>query len=171
MGEPVIVVEYDPHWPELFAELRDRLTAVLGDLALSVEHVGSTSVPGLSAKPTIDIDVVVADRSVVPDAIAALARLGYVHEGDLGVAGREAFRNPPGVPKHHHHLYVCPADSPQLKAHLVFRDHLRTHPDAMRQYGELKRALAERFGEDRAGYTEAKSEFIARVMTEAMRSS
>jgi GrpB-like predicted nucleotidyltransferase (UPF0157 family) len=171
VGQPVIVVEYDPHWPELFAELRGRLIAVLGDLALSIEHVGSTSVPGLPAKPTIDIDVVVADQSVVPDAIAALARLGYVYEGDLGVTGREAFRNPPGVPKHHHHLYVCPADSPQLKAHLVFRDHLRTHPDAMRQYGEMKRALAGRFGEDRVGYTEAKSEFIAHVMTEATRPS
>src|SRR5271168_241502 len=106
MTNPVIVVDYDLQWAEVFAELRSTLAAALGGLAVAIEHVGSTAVPGLPAKPIIDIDVVVPSPAKVPEAIARLATIGYVHQGDLGIAGREAFASPPNTPAHH--LYVCP---------------------------------------------------------------
>ncbi|MNV51043.1 dephospho-CoA kinase/protein folding accessory domain-containing protein [compost metagenome] len=93
---------------------------------MTIEHVGSTSVPGLSAKPIIDMDVVVATRDDVKKAIQRLAILGYVHEGDLGAIGREAFIPPNGVPWHH--LYVCTIDNAEYKRHIMFRDYLKSHP-------------------------------------------
>jgi GrpB-like predicted nucleotidyltransferase (UPF0157 family) len=94
------VVDYDPRWPETFAHLRSPILTALGDLAVAVEHVGSTSVPGLAAKPVIDISIVVPEKSDVPTGISRLAILGYVHRGDLGIEGREAFANPSGLPMH-----------------------------------------------------------------------
>ena len=100
------VVDYDPCWPKTFERLRSRILTALRDVALSVEHVGSTSVPGLAAKPIIDISIVVAERSDVETGISRLATLGYVHRGDLGIDRREAFANPDGLPMHN--LYLCP---------------------------------------------------------------
>jgi GrpB-like predicted nucleotidyltransferase (UPF0157 family) len=124
----IIVVEYDPGWPEVFERLRSRVWAAVSDLALSVEHVGSTSVQGLAAKPIIDISVVVREKLDVPAGISRLATLGYVHRGNLGIDGREAFDSPEGFPKHN--LYLCPSDSPALANHLAVRDYFRAHPEA-----------------------------------------
>jgi GrpB-like predicted nucleotidyltransferase (UPF0157 family) len=137
---PIEVVDYDPSWPATFAAIRDRVGATLGPVAVAIEHVGSTSVPGLPAKPVIDIDVVVADRADIPVAVAPLAGIGYVHLGTLGVPDREAFRRPPDSARHN--LYVCPADGEGLRNHLALRRHLRTHPAAVVAYGALKRRLA-----------------------------
>lgn len=137
---PIEVVDYDPSWPATFAAIRDRTAAALGPVAVAIEHVGSTSVPGLAAKPVIDIDVVVADRADIPAAIAGLESIGYVHLGTLGVPDREAFRRPPDSPRHN--LYVCPAAGEGLRNHLALRRHLRTHPAAVAAYGALKRRLA-----------------------------
>jgi GrpB-like predicted nucleotidyltransferase (UPF0157 family) len=101
VGGPIVISEYDPAWPALFCELRDGLPAGLRMRARSIEHVGSTAVPGLAAKPIIDIDVVVADQPGVAEAIAMLAAAGYPHKGDAGVPGREAFDQPPHLPEHH----------------------------------------------------------------------
>jgi GrpB-like predicted nucleotidyltransferase (UPF0157 family) len=158
MSDPVVIAAYDPRWPARFAQLRDRLTAALGPLALRIEHVGSTAVPGLAAKPIIDLDVVVATPDDLPAVIGRLRPLGYTHEGDLGVPGRDAFAAPPGSPPHH--LYVCPAGSPALARHLALRDRLRADPAAARAYADLKRALADRFRNDRVAYTDAKTAFI-----------
>jgi GrpB-like predicted nucleotidyltransferase (UPF0157 family) len=99
MADPVVIVDYDPSWPATFEQLRDRLAATLGRLAVAIEHVGSTAVPGLAAKPIIDLDVVIADRIDLPAVIQRLRTLGYLHEGDLGVPGREAFTTPAGAPR------------------------------------------------------------------------
>ncbi len=163
----VTVVEYDPAWPARFAALAARAAAVLArppEVPARVEHVGSTAVPGLAAKPVIDLDVVVAPGDV-PRAIARLAALGYAHEGDLGLPGREAFRWPPGEPRHH--LYVCTPDAPAYRDHLLFRDHLRTHPDAAAEYAALKRALAARHAHDRDAYQAAKGAFVTAVTRRA----
>src|SRR5262245_12938232 len=122
MPEPVIIVDYDPHWRDLFDELRAPVAAALGDLAIGVEHVGSTAVPGLAAKPIIDMDVVVPSVTDIPEAIERLAILGYVHRGDLGIPGREAFISPAG--KARHHLYACPLGTDELRRHRSFRDYL-----------------------------------------------
>jgi GrpB-like predicted nucleotidyltransferase (UPF0157 family) len=152
--EPVVVVDYDPEWPRDFERLRARAAAALGDMALSIEHVGSTAVPGMVAKPVIDLDVIVRSSLDVSIAIERLRSVGYEHEGDLGVLGREAFQWPAGEPRHH--LYVCAADSDALRNHLLFRDYLRSHPDAAERYGDVKRKAAREFGDDRQGYFEAK---------------
>ncbi len=165
MSVPVIVVDYDPAWPRLFEGLRDRVVAALGDLVVAVEHVGSTAVPGLPAKPIVDLDVVILTAAELPAAIERLATLGYVHRGDLGIPGREAFSRPLDTPPHH--LYVCAWDSAELRRHLLFRDYLRTDPEDARAYGALKRQLAARFRDDREAYTEAKSAFVAEILRRA----
>ncbi len=157
----VVVLDYDPSWPEVFEKLRLRVSGALSDIATVIEHVGSTSVPGLAAKPVIDMDVVV-DPQEVPVGIAKLSELGYKHRGDLGISGREAFRPPVGSPKHH--LYLCPSDSPALANHLAIRDYLRTNPSAVKTYGQLKIRLAQEFPQDIDGYVEAKTDFLIRVL-------
>ena len=162
--QPVFMVAYDPEWPRRFGELRERIGAALGPLALAIEHVGSTSVPNLCAKPIIDLDVVVRAEDV-PEAIAAVEALGYRHEGNLGVNGREAFRWVAEFPEHH--LYVCPQGSPALERHLLMRDYLRKHAEAAREYAEVKRRLARKYSDNRAKYQLAKSEFVDALLEKA----
>ncbi|MFC0543216.1 GrpB family protein [Kutzneria chonburiensis] len=162
----ISIVAYNPRWPAVFASLRDGLVGPLRGLASHIEHVGSTAVPGLAAKDVIDLTAVVPSLDHLPAVIGRLAPLGYSHEGDLGVTGRHAFTTPAGAPAHH--LYVCAHDNPDFARVLAFRDYLRTHPDTARAYAELKYFLADRFRDDRAGYTAAKSAFISRIVTTAM---
>jgi GrpB-like predicted nucleotidyltransferase (UPF0157 family) len=134
------VVAYDPTWPARFEAIRERIAPRLADIAQSIEHVGSTAIPNLAAKPIIDIDIVVAEPRAVQAAIAVLESLGYRHKGDLGIEGREAFDRPEGT--HPHHLYVCLADTAALRNHLAVRRHLLTNPAAREAYGALKLRLA-----------------------------
>jgi GrpB-like predicted nucleotidyltransferase (UPF0157 family) len=156
------VVDYDPSWPQTFERLRSRIWTALTDVAISVEHVGSTSVAGLAAKPVIDISIVVPGKSDVQTGISRLATLGYVHRGNLGIEGREAFANPDGLPMHN--LYLCPRDSIALANHLAIRDYLRAHPETAREYGELKKRLAERFSYDIDGYIDGKTTMLAEML-------
>ncbi|MEV0261236.1 GrpB family protein [Streptomyces sp. NPDC050617] len=165
MDRPVQIVEYDPCWPVVFGRLAAVIREGLGPLLLRIEHVGSTAVPGLPAKPIVDMDAVIPAGADPADAIAALRSLGYTHEGDLGIPGREAFAAPEGTPEHH--LYVCAADSPELARHVAFRDFLRAHPGSARRYGELKRELASRHRGDRSAYTDGKSAFVSSTLVQA----
>jgi GrpB-like predicted nucleotidyltransferase (UPF0157 family) len=165
MTEPVVISDYDPEWPREFERLRTRALEALGELAVEVEHVGSTAVPGLAAKSVIDLDVVVRSATDVAEAIRRLGSVGYGHQGDLGAPGRHAFAYPEGEPRHH--LYVVVEGNAAHNAHIRFRDHLRRHPEDARTYAELKRALAASCGGDWAVYTEAKSEFIERILSDA----
>lgn len=158
MSEPVQIVEYNPSWVSMFEMIWNSVTPVLTDIVVSIEHVGSTSVPGLAAKPIIDIDVVVSSNAEVLIAIPRLESIGYVHQGDLGISGREAFIPPHGLPAHH--LYVCETNNAELKRHILFRDYLRNHPREAKKYGELKQDLAQRFRNDRVSYTNSKTKFI-----------
>ncbi|MGO9946998.1 MAG: GrpB family protein [Steroidobacteraceae bacterium] len=158
----ITVVDYDPSWPVQFEALRLRLAPAVGSIAAAVEHVGSTSVPGLAAKPIIDMDLVVESVADVMLAIERLKSLGYLHQGNLGIEGREAFASPSGPAAHH--LYVCVQGSTALENHLTIRDYLRLHADAAAAYGALKRGLAERFATDAVKYNEGKSEFLARLL-------
>jgi GrpB-like predicted nucleotidyltransferase (UPF0157 family) len=158
---PVVIVDYNPLWPEQFETLRARLAIALGGLALTIEHVGSTAVPGLSAKPILDIDVLLKSSRGLPLAISALSSIGYQHRGDLGIPGRDAFREPAGSLRHH--LYVCP-DNREYQRHITFRNHLRSHPEDASAYGILKRELAIRFRDDREAYNDAKSDFVERIL-------
>lgn len=158
----VIIEDYDPKWPLKFAALRARVAPALGQLAAAIEHIGSTAVPGLAAKPIIDIDVLLRSPADLARVIEILATLGYEHRGDLGVPGREAFRAPANsFPQH---LYVCPPDSQEYRRHLLFRDHLRAHPRDASAYAQLKRELATRHAADREAYNLAKTEFIEQIL-------
>jgi GrpB-like predicted nucleotidyltransferase (UPF0157 family) len=166
MMKPVVVVEYDPGWPELFQFFRARIANALGGLASAVEHVGSTAVPGLAAKPIIDIDVLLVSADALPAAIERLATLGYGHQGDLGIPEREAFLTPAGDSPHH--LYVCPPHSREFRRHLAFRDYLRSHPKEAKVYGDLKQALALRFSQDRDAYMAGKGECVTELLNRAL---
>jgi GrpB-like predicted nucleotidyltransferase (UPF0157 family) len=159
------VVDYDAGWPEVFERLRSEVWPVVRDVALSVEHVGSTSVPGLAAKPVIDVSVVVPTDADIPVVIERLATLGYVHRGNLGVEGRKAFASPDRLPIHH--LYLCPRDSLGLANQLAVRDHLRTHPETAKEYGDLKKRLARQFPHDIDRYIDVKTDLILKILRTA----
>lgn len=158
----IVVVDYDPAWPAVFEQLRSNVWPSVKEFALSIEHVGSTAVPGLAAKPVIDIDLVVPAQEQVAHAIEALTGLGYEHRGDLGVEGREAFGQPDGLRKHH--MYVCLEGTLSLINHLSVRDYLRTHPAAATEYGELKKRLAREFTHDIDAYIDGKTDFILEIL-------
>ena len=160
----IVVTPYNPEWPRWFEQIRVYVWPVLSDFALAVEHVGSTSIEGLAAKPIIDLDVVIPDDSYLLLAVERLGSLGYVHRGNLGIEGRDAFTPPQGLPRHH--LYVCPKDSLGLRNHLALRDYLRTHPEALVAYAQLKQQLAEQNPNDIDKYVEGKTEMILGFLRE-----
>ncbi len=162
----VVVLPYDEKWAQSFEEIKAELQAALGTLALRIEHVGSTSVKGLSAKPIIDIDVVIKDRSQLDAVISALRSLGYRHEGDMGIPGREAFKYDGKEHLQKHHLYVCAEDSEELRRHISFRDYLRSHPQAVEEYSRIKTEGAALFPYDIDSYIEHKSPFINGIYRE-----
>lgn len=166
LAKPIVVVDYDPEWPFIYESLRERIAEALAGLTAAIEHVGSTAVPNLAAKPVIDIDVLLKSDEMLSVAIRRLAGIGYVHQRDLGIADREAFLAPAGDSPHH--LYVCPPRSTEFRRHLAFRNYLRAHPADAQIYGELKRALAEQFREDRPAYGGAKSELVEALTLHAM---
>lgn len=159
----VIVVAYDPHWPENFDAIRREILTVLGELAVAVHHVGSTSVSGMSAKPIIDLDVEIRSRSDFPAVRDLLHDAGYLHEGDLGIRDREAFCYEGKSHLQKHHLYVCPSDSRELHRHLTFRNYLRTHPEAVREYSAIKEEAAKQNPYSIEGYMKYKNACIAEL--------
>jgi GrpB-like predicted nucleotidyltransferase (UPF0157 family) len=163
-GRSITVVDYDPAWPTQFEILRSIILSAVGDIAIAVEHVGSTSVPGLAAKPIIDIDVVVASAADVSVAIERLAAIGYEHRGNLGVEGREAFESPPEPPQRH--LYVCVQGGTALRNHLALRDYLRNNSNSTAKYGRLKKQLAALFPTDIDNYIDGKTDFVLAALRE-----
>ena len=157
----VRLAEPDARWPALFAVERERILRFCGGVAIRFEHVGSTSIPGLCAKPILDIAAGRAPDSALPDCIAALVRAGYEHRGERGVPGREFFCR--GEPRAYH-LHLVVEGGPLWRDYLAFRDYLRAHPEAVRAFAETKRALAARFGRDREAYTLAKTSPVEDVL-------
>ena len=167
MTDAIIIEEYDPGWPRSFEAIRARIASMIGRFAAGVEHVGSTAVPRLAAKPIIDIDVLLNSSEDLTKVIKELTHLGYAHQGTLGIRGRDAFKAPAhDLP---HHLYVCSPNCQEFVRHLAFRDYLRSHPGEAEEYARLKRYLSGRFSIDRDAYAEAKGEFIERVLRRARR--
>lgn len=159
------VVPYDAQWPAAFDRVSTTLREALAEVpGAEVEHVGSTSVPGLAAKPVLDVDVVV-DRAQVPTAVAALESLGYVHRGDLGVTDREAFGAPDQDPRRH--VYVCVRGTLHLRNHLAVREVLRRRADLREAYGRVKLALAAEPAMDIGTYLAGKSQVLQQVLAES----
>jgi GrpB-like predicted nucleotidyltransferase (UPF0157 family) len=161
----VIVQPYDKTWKSDFEKIKKEIEEAIGDLIIGIEHVGSTSVEGMSAKPCIDIDIVIEDYGVFDAVVDGLAMIGYIHEGDLGIRYREAFKYTDKPHLKTHHLYVCPKDSEELHRHITFRDFLRSHPDARKKYSEVKETAAKLFPCDIDRYIAYKSPCIEELYT------
>ena len=159
----VTVLPYNEGWRSDFEKIKNELENAIGDMVIAIEHVGSTSVQGMSAKPCIDIDVVIKDYSVFDIIVGKLADIGYIHEGDLGIKDREAFKYTDKPHLQTHHLYVCPQYSTELHRHITFRDYLRTHPEAANEYSKVKEKAAQLFPDDIDSYIEFKSPCIAKL--------
>lgn len=161
----IVVADYQPNWTHQFSKLSKNLADIVGANAISIEHVGSTSVPGLAAKPIIDIDIVVS-RTNTLQVISALEKYGYKHRGNLGIEDREAFFNPEHA-EINHHLYVCAEGSLALRNHLSLRDRLRSNPEEMQAYSKIKRELAAKYPDNIDAYIAGKTEFILSVLKRA----
>ena len=161
----VEVVAYRDEWPARFDEVARDLRRALADVASArVEHVGSTSVPGLAAKPVLDIDVIV-DAVDMELAVAALERVGYRHRGDLGVTGREAFTPPGDGPPRN--VYVCRDGTVNVRNHLAVRDVLRRRDDLRDEYAAVKIELAADPTMDIDTYIARKSQVLQKVLAES----
>lgn len=154
------MLPYDSAWKTAFEEIRKEIEEAVGDLIVGMEHVGSTSVEGMSAKPCIDLDVIIPDYTVFDNVVDRLKVIGYFHEGDLGIPGREAFRYSGKPHLQNHHLYVCPKDSVELHRHITFRNFLRNHPEAVKKYSAVKETAARLFPDDIDRYMAYKAPCI-----------
>jgi len=167
---PVVIVDYDARWPIIYEKEKARILKAIGGKVVAIEHVGSTAVPGLGAKPVIDILVGVRSLSDVEECIEPLKHIGYeyVPEYEASIPERRYFRRGPSeVPNRHFHLHMVERTSNFWARHILFRDYMRTHPEIAQQYCRLKKELAAKHGADREAYTEAKTSFIESVVARA----
>ena len=160
MAKRVVVVPYNEQWKTDFEKIKQHLLPAIKDTIINIEHIGSTSVEGLSAKPIIDIDIVIKDYSVFDAVVEKLASLGYIHEGNLGIKDREAFdyKGNTDLPKHH--LYICPEFSVEIHKHIAFRDYLKNNQEAVKKYSLVKETAAILFPNEIEKYIDYKTPCI-----------
>ena len=166
MGRKVVLTPHDPAWMAQYDAEAARLAAVFEPILVAIHHVGSTAVPGIIAKPIIDIMIVVTNITAVDDLIQPMAALGYISKGENGIPGRHYFRR--GSDEHHtHHIHVYAENHPEIVRHLNFRDYLRHHPSDAAAYSQLKKQLAQQHYSDPAAYTHKKTTFIREIDSKA----
>lgn len=163
----VRVVPHDPTWKERFESEAAELRSALGDEALAVHHIGSTSVPGLQAKPTIDVLVEARDLEKLDDLEGAMAERGYEAWGEYGIPGRRFFTRGLGAARIAN-VHIFGAGTSEVERHLAFRDYLTKHPETARVYGGLKEDLAEKFPTDMEAYMDGKDVFVKQTEREAL---
>ncbi len=166
MGRSIELVPHSPLWAQQFEEEAASLTAVFQPILVSAHHIGSTSIPGILAKPIIDIILVVTSITAVRKLIEPMAVLGYVSKGENGIPGRHYFRKG-GDERHTHHVHTYGKHHPAIARHLDFRDYLRHHPEQSLAYSQLKKRLAQQFVNDTENYTNSKSAFIEGIVSKA----
>jgi GrpB-like predicted nucleotidyltransferase (UPF0157 family) len=159
----VEVVPHDPQWRSIFHIESQYISNALGENAIAIHHIGSTSIDTIHAKPIIDILVEVQDINQVDDLSLVMESIGYEVMGEFGIEGRRYFRkdNQEGIRTHHIHTFEV--NSAQITRHLAFRDYMRAHPDVAQKYSDLKRKLAAEYPNDIAGYQDGKDEFIKAI--------
>ncbi|WP_130807882.1 GrpB family protein [Senegalia massiliensis] len=163
----IIVEPYNPKWKEEFNKAKCFYENLLENINMKVEHVGSTSVEGLWAKPILDIDIIIENKEDSKKSIELLESVGYKHIGNLGIEGRQMLKYDPNNPKitwMEHHLYVCMKDSENLINHLLLRNHLRNNKQSVELYSKLKRKLADKYTNDIDSYIEGKTELITSIL-------
>jgi GrpB-like predicted nucleotidyltransferase (UPF0157 family) len=163
----VQVVAYHPDWHDLFEQERHILQQHIGHLILDIQHVGSTAVPGLDAKPILDIAVAVTSMAVIPQSIPLLCRIDYIDRGDGGTNGGYLFVKESAPNVRTHHVHVVAIDDPQWPNYLRFRDMLRADERLCTRYAKLKQNLQQQFSQDRQSYTAAKHAFIRGVLRQS----
>lgn len=161
----VKVVPHRADWHLLFEQERRALLGRIGRLAVDIQHVGSTAVPGLDAKPIIDIAVAVPSVGVIPQLREPLRELGYIDRGDAGGDGGYLFVKESAPEVRTHHLHIVVVDDPQWRKYLLFRDRLAADEELRTRYAELKQGLQRQFAHDRGAYTKAKHDFIRGVLS------
>ncbi len=154
----IIVEDYKPIWKDEFIKIKNELLLVLSGKILSIEHVGSTSVEGLCAKPIIDIDIVIDNN--FEEVKRLLETIDYIYEGDLGIHGRYAFKYSDKPHLMIHHIYVCNKDNEELYRHITFRDYLRNNKKERDTYSEIKKKMALKYPNDIDSYIEGKTTVI-----------
>jgi GrpB-like predicted nucleotidyltransferase (UPF0157 family) len=168
LEDPIELLAHDPGWGQAFALERNRIVKVLGSFEAGgmlewIEHVGSTAIPGIHAKPVLDIAAVVHPFPLIKTKREALRKLGYEYHGEAGIPAREFFRTNPRTC----HLHLFTFDSEAFFQHVFFRDFLRAHPEKALEYETLKLELAQKFRTDRESYTNGKDNLVARLNREA----
>jgi GrpB-like predicted nucleotidyltransferase (UPF0157 family) len=172
-----LIEPYNPNWQTAFEDIKQVIEVALHELntQIEIQHIGSTSIQGMYAKPILDIDIILHEKSSLEQVTIKLTKIGYISRGEQGVAGRFAFRQKsekvpltqPNKKWLSHHLYVCYADSLALKNHLLFRDALRNDKDLAQQYSEIKKSLTDNSKIIREDYSSKKTDFIISVLTKA----
>ena len=163
----VLVIPYDPAWPGEFAQESAAIAAALGELHIAIHHIGSTSIPGMHAKPIIDMIAVVTKIEDVDARNAQLETLRYIPMGEFGIPGRRFFRKDNSAGFRTHHIHAFQTGSPQIERHLAFRDFLKAHKDYARQYADLKQRLAAAHPNDIEAYMDGKDQFIQQMDAQA----
>lgn len=159
----ITIEKYNPNWKNQFEILKLMIKSYIGDYILDIQHVGSTSIEGLSAKPIIDLDVIIENIEILPKIIQKLEKEDYFYQGDLGIKDRYAFQRTYDE-EIKYHLYVCPKDGIGYKEHIFFRDYLRNNNEAKINYMKLKIALAKKFRKDSESYCNGKTKFIKKIL-------
>ncbi|MBD3208477.1 MAG: GrpB family protein [Candidatus Nealsonbacteria bacterium] len=159
---------YNPRWKKLYEQERKRIVSVIGGHILDIQHVGSTSIPGVKAKPIIDIAIGVRDLKTGRNCIKPLEELGYEYKHDAGIKGRHFFAK--GSEKNRtYYVHVEKLNGQLWKNHILFRDYLRAHKQAVREYNKIKEGLAEKYKDDRDSYSAEKNSFIEEIIRKAER--
>ena len=167
MPQHIIVSEYDPAWPLKYETEKEKIEAILEHNCIALYHIGSTSVPGLAAKPIIDIMAAVRSLEQADAAAERFSRIGYEYLGEFGIPGRRYLRK--GGDERTHQIHIFQADDRKnIERHLAFRDYLRTHEEVRREYAALKKELARRFPYDIDGYCDGKEEFVRAMEKQAL---
>jgi len=162
----VEVTPYNPHWASMFEEEANHLCHIFGEQLVAIHHIGSTSVPGLEAKPIIDIMPVVKDIKLVDEHNQSMQKIGYEPMGENGIPERRFFQK--GGDNRTHHVHVYQVGSPHVERHLAFRDYLKTHPSVIKEYGDLKRKLAQEFPYDIESYIQGKERLVVKIEQQAL---
>lgn len=161
------IVPYDPNWPHQFAEEAAELQKIFSENFIIAHHIGSTAVPGLSAKPTIDIILIVKNIELVDQKNKQMEALGYEAWGEYQIPGRRFFVK--GEEKRTHHVHTFESGHPEIEHHLIFRDYLKSHPNDAEDYVNLKIKLAHEFANNRRGYVKNKQDFVKALLKKAMK--
>jgi GrpB-like predicted nucleotidyltransferase (UPF0157 family) len=162
----VEVTTYNPQWVAMFEEEANKLREIFGSEIIEIHHIGSTSVPGLKAKPIIDIMPVVRDINRIDEFNAAMIAIGYEPKGENGISGRRYFQK--GGDNRTHHVHIYESGNPEIERHLAFRDYLREHQEVAKTYGDLKEKLAKQFPYDIESYIKGKEQLVLEIQRKSI---